>query len=154
MPRACHSRGRQRQGRGSARRVGNRLAEGRQRLRHPDEAEIVPLPRERHWCRADTEAEHECLPAAIDHARARERERRSDRGMPGGRQLVARREDPHAHVGALTLGRQHERRLRKVHLLGHRLHRGGGESASVQHHGELVAAEEMVGEHVVMKVAV
>ena len=56
-------------------------------------------------------------------------------------------------VSAL-LRRQHERRLGKIHLLGDRLHRLGGQAAAVEEDGELVAAEEVVGEDVVVKVAV
>ena len=105
-------------------------------------------------CGSDAETEHEGLPAALDDTGSRERERRSDRGVPGRGQLFAGREDPHAHVGALFLRGQHERRLGKIHLLGNRLHRRRVEAAAVEEHGELVAAEQMVGEDVVVKVAV
>ena len=74
--------------------------------------------------------------------------------MPGHRQLVARREDAHPHVGIRPLGRQDERRLGEVHLLGDRLHRLGGQTAAVEKDGELIAAEEMIGEDVVVEVAV
>ena len=50
--------------------------------------------------------------------------------------------------------RQHERRLGEVHLLRDRLHRLGGQPAAVEEDGELIAAEEVVGEDVVVKVAV
>ena len=75
-------------------------------------------------------------------------------GWPADRQLVARREDPHADVGAGDLRRQHERRFREVHLLRNRLHRLGRQAAAVEEHGELVAAEEVIGEDVVVEVAV
>ena len=94
------------------------------------------------------------LPPAFDHTGARERERRPDRRMAGRGQLLSRGEDAHPDVGARRPGRQQERRLREVHLLGDRLHRFGREPAAVEEHGQLVAAEQMVGEDVVVKVAV
>ena len=51
-------------------------------------------------------------------------------------------------------GRQDEGCLREVHLLGDRLHRLGGEAAGVEEDCELVAAEEVIGEDVEVKVAV
>ena len=85
---------------------------------------------------------------------ARQRERRSDRRMAGGGSS-----SPGVKMRKRTsvpslLARQHERRLREVHLLRDRLHRVGGQTASVEEHGELVAAEEVIGEDVVMQIAV
>ncbi len=74
--------------------------------------------------------------------------------MPRHRQFVAGRENPHPHVGARDLGRKHERRLGEIHLLRDRLHRLGRQPAAVEDDGELVTAEEVVGEDVVVEVAV
>ena len=52
------------------------------------------------------------------------------------------------------LRRQQERRLRKVHFLGDRLHGLERQPAAVEEDRELVSPEEMVGEDVVVKVAV
>ena len=86
--------------------------------------------------------------------RARERERAADRRVAGHRQLVARREDAHPDVGVRPLRRQDERRLRERHLLGDRLHRLGRQAAAVEEDGQLVAAEQAVGEDVEVKVAI
>ncbi len=117
--------------------------------------EVVAVPRQRHRTsgRRRGRTRTARVRGSID-AGARERERAADRRMAGHRQLLARREDAHADVGARRLGRQHERRLGEVHLLGDRLHRLGRQPAAVEEDGELIAAEEMVGEDVVVKVAV
>ena len=75
-------------------------------------------------------------------------------GCPAIGSSSAGREDPDAHVGVGPLGRQHERRLREVHLLGDRLHRLGRQPAAVEEHRELVAAEQTIGEDVEVNVAV
>jgi len=139
--------------RGAAR-IRDRIAERRVRLRHPDEAELLLLPGERHRHGADAEAEHEALALRVDDAGSRESERAADRRMAGHRQLFRGREDAHPHVGATLLRGQHERRLREVHLLGDRLHRVGRQPAAVEEDGELIAAEEMIGEDVEMDVTI
>jgi hypothetical protein len=79
--------------------------------------------------------------------------RRTHRGVPGERHLAARREDAYARRPA-PLGRQHERRLGVVELARHREHLVGRQPAGVEHHGQRVAAELAVGEHVGGDVAV
>ena len=74
--------------------------------------------------------------------------------MARDRQFLARREDTHAGVGVRLVRRQHERRLGEVHLLRDRLHRLGRQPATVEDDGELVTAEEVVGEDVIVEVAV
>ena len=56
--------------------------------------------------------------------------------------------------GGFAASRQDERRLREVHLLGDRLHLLVGQAAPVEKHRQLVAAEDPLGEDVVVKVAI
>ena len=74
--------------------------------------------------------------------------------MPCHRQLLPRREDAHPRVGVRLLWRQHEGGLGEAHLLCNRLHRVRGQAPAVEDDGELVAAEEMVGEDIVVKIPV
>ena len=74
--------------------------------------------------------------------------------MPRHRQLRARGENAESKIGPALLGRQDEGRLGKIHLLGDRLHGIGRETAAVEKHGELVAAEELSCKDVVVKVPV
>jgi hypothetical protein len=97
--------------------------------------------------------EHELVPPSRDDAFIRQHERRPDRRMTGERQLVAGREDPHLHVAA-PCGRQHEGRLRVVHLGGNPLHpilRNVARRLRIDR--ELIAFERGVGEDVVNEVA-
>jgi len=55
---------------------------------------------------------------------------------------------------SVPLGRQDEGRLGEVHFFRDRLHRVGGQTAAVEHDGQLIAAEQMIREHVVVEVAV
>ena len=135
-------------------RVGDWRGEGRIRLRHPGEAEIGRAPRQRHRYRPDPEAEDEAIAIRTDGARARQRERAANRRVARHQQLITRREDAHAHVGARSLGRQDERRLGKIHLVGDGLHRVRGEATAVEEHGQLIAAEQVVSKDVVVQVAV
>ena len=123
-------------------------------LRHPGEIERVPFPLERHGGRPDAQAEDEAVLAGLDHAFLYEREGAPDRRMPGHRQLLARREDAHADVGARRLGRKDERAFGEVHLARDRLHLVSREPGRFREHRELVAFEGRVGEDVVMKIAV
>jgi hypothetical protein len=74
--------------------------------------------------------------------------------MPRRRQLAAGRKDPHPDISTCHLRRKNERRFREVHLLGNRLHRLGRQPAAIEEHGELVAPEQVIGEDVIVKVAV
>ena len=57
-------------------------------------------------------------------------------------------------VGRRLFRRQHECRLGEIHLLRDRLHRLGGQPASVENHRELIAAEQVIGEDIVVKIPV
>jgi hypothetical protein len=86
---------------------------------------------------------------AIDETVAqREQHRGADGRMAGKRQLARRREDPRPRPVSGVVRRQHEYRLRQVELARHRLHRLGREAVGLEHHGERVAGEASVGEHV------
>jgi len=65
--------------------------------------------------------------------------RGAERGMPGKRHLVSRREDAHARAG--TLGRQDEGGLRKIELQRERLHPCAVERLRPLEHAQRVAAE-------------
>ena len=76
--------------------------------------------------RPDAELEHDAGDRLGDgdHAEPHELAGRADARVAGEGQLERRREDAHARV-AVALGRQHERRLREVHLAGDGLHLHG-----------------------------
>jgi hypothetical protein len=67
--------------------------------------------------------------------------------MAGERQLALRGEDAGA-VGRLAGRWQHENGLRQVELAGQRMHLVTGEIFRAVDHGERVAREGAVGEHV------
>jgi hypothetical protein len=70
------------------------------------------------------------------------------------RDFFARRENAQAEINVSPIGRQDERRLRKVHLLCNRLHRLGGKASRVEEDRQLIAAEEAVREDVEVKIPV
>ena len=82
-----------------------------------------------------------------------ERERAADSGVPGHGHLLPGGEDSHSHV-SLLLGRQDERALGEVHLLGHLQHRRGLEALRLGKHRELITLEGVVGEDVQVQVSV
>ena len=57
-------------------------------------------------------------------------------------------------VGVAPLGRQDERRLGEIHLAARSPASLGRQPAAVEEDGELIAAEEMIGEDVVVQVPV
>ena len=89
---------------------------------------------------------------ALQSALLADDERAAERGMAGERELLHRCEDPDPGV-AVVLGRQHEDRLREVHLAREALHLIGREVARVREHGQLIALEGRVGEDVDDEVA-
>ena len=141
-------------GRGAAR-IGDRFGERRVRLRHPREAQLVA---------AATSA-----PPAPGRCRGRTRSARGPRSItparasanvlpivgcpaigsssPGVKMRIR-------DVGVGPLGRQHECRLGEVHLLRDRLHRLGRQAAAVEKDRELIAAEQVIGEDVVVEIAI
>ncbi len=74
--------------------------------------------------------------------------------MAGEGQLRARREDAHAARVGRIRGREDERRLRVVELARDVLQPVLGDAGGVGEDGELVAAEQLVGEDVGGQVAV
>jgi hypothetical protein len=68
--------------------------------------------------------------------------------MAGERQLPRRGEDANASAAVRAGGGQDEHRLGMIELAGDRLHRLGIEPFRVEHHGEGIAGETTVGEHV------
>jgi hypothetical protein len=133
--------------------VLERAAEDRRRLRHPHEPEGAALPFEVHRDRTDTFAKHRARHAGFDAACVRQREGGADCRVARHRQLAARREDADAVVGPRGVGREHERCFRERHLARDRLHQRIAEVARrIQIHGELIAGEEPVGEHVEVQV--
>jgi hypothetical protein len=64
------------------------------------------------------------------------------------RELLGRREDAHAVVGARGGRREDERRLRQVRPVRETLHLLGGQAVAVEHDRERVTAERGGGEDV------
>jgi len=68
--------------------------------------------------------------------------------MPGEGHLASRREDPEGRDALGTRGREEEDGLGEIHLARDLLHEGVVEPAPVEEHGERIAAEHAVGEHI------
>ena len=68
--------------------------------------------------------------------------------VAGERQLVGGREDAYPYVGILGLRREHEDRLREVHLLARACIVERVEVTGVGEDRELVAGERLVGEDI------
>ncbi len=79
---------------------------------------------------------------------AREHPPRAHVRVPGEGQLLARREDAHARRVRGLGRRQDEGGLAQVELARERLHLGARQAGGVGEHGERVAAEAPVREHV------
>jgi hypothetical protein len=74
--------------------------------------------------------------------------------VPRHRHLRGGGEDAQPEIGLELLGRQDECRLGEIHLVGDRLHRRQRQASGVEKHSELIAAEQTIGEDVVVKVPV
>ena len=85
--------------------------------------------------------------------RCREDERRTEHGMACEGQFQRRSEDPNPRMAA-GLGRQNEHGLGEAHLKRKPLHGLVVDSPSVREDGQLVAAEETIGEDVELQVPV
>ena len=72
----------------------------------------------------------------------------TDVGMAGKADFSGWCED--AYLGGMVrvIGRQHEGRLAEVELAGQGLHRWSVQPAGVGDHGQRVAAETAIGEHI------
>jgi glutathione S-transferase len=68
--------------------------------------------------------------------------------MAGERQFAARREDTHAVVRRIVLGRQHEGRFGQVRPRREVLHLFVGQANAIEHHGQWIAAIRRGGEDV------
>jgi hypothetical protein len=100
--------------------------------------------------RADALLERQAGGAVLrrDPAQVRQHRGGADRRVPGEGQFRLGREDAHLGRVARVLGRQHEGGLGEVELARDRLHGAGREARGLGQHGELVAAERGVREHV------
>ena len=104
-----------------------------------------------HGHKAGQFLEHHALGSdrpAVTGAFPRQRKGGADIGMAGKRHLRPRREDAHLRGMRRVLRRQHEGGLGEIELGGDRLHLDRRQSARVEHHGQRIAAERPVGEHV------
>src|SRR5262249_44422678 len=134
--------------------IRNGFIECWKRLCHPREAKLAVTPDERYWRGTDAKAEHKPIEIGTDHPRSREREGAADRRMSRHGELLRRREYAHSQRRIRPLRRQDERRLREAHFFRNRLHGLGTETPAVQKHSQLIAAEDMVGEDIEVKVPV
>ena len=114
---------------------------------HPDEAGPRRVAFELYRHRTDALLENEAGGSLRD-ALGSQDPRGPDRGMPGERHLARRREDADCRHAIRAGGRQHEHRLRLVHLAGDRLHLTVVEATAVEEHGQPVAGEDLLGEDV------
>ncbi len=74
--------------------------------------------------------------------------------MARKRQLPGWRENPHARRGVGPAGREDEGRFGQVHLAGDGLHLVVAEAVRLQEYGQLIAAEDVIGEDVNLDEAV
>src|SRR5262249_6192821 len=74
--------------------------------------------------------------------------RGADRWVTGEGQLHSRREDAHARRAARRLRLEHEHGLRMAELARDRLHRGIAQSIGVEHDGERITGEPLLGEYI------
>jgi hypothetical protein len=97
--------------------------------------------------RTDALLQHDLAarPAAVAQA---EQHRRPDGGMAGKGQLPRRREDAQPRPVIRIGGGEDEHRLGMVELASDRLHHLRLEPSGVEHHGERVAGEAPIGEHI------
>jgi hypothetical protein len=130
----------------------HRLAE-RERLRRrearPGDRAAVANHLDRHEARELLE--HHRVRAdgpAVAGAFPRQHKGGADIGVAGERHLRPRREDAHLRGVRRVFRRQHEGCLGEIELAGDRLHLSRCQPAPVEHHGERIAAERPVGEHV------
>ena len=78
----------------------------------------------------------------------RQQHRRADGRVAGEGQFVLRREDAQRGAVPLRLGRRDEHRFRQVELAGDALHARVVETLRIEHHGERVSGERLLGEDV------
>jgi hypothetical protein len=135
------------QGGGDARTILDLGPEGRVAMLHPDEAGPgrITLDFHRYWTDALLENK---TGGFLRDALGGQDPRGADRGMPGERHLVRRREDADRRHAVRAGGGEHEDRLRLVHLAGDGLHLTVVEATAVEEHGQPVAGENSIGEDV------
>ncbi len=134
--------------------VGERRAELRLAVAHPEKARPRRIALELDLDRADAFLEEEPRGPGGQEALGREHPARADGRMAGERHLPRGREDAHARGAVRPRRRQEEGRLGQVHLPRDRLHLRVAESRRVEHDGQRIAAEHAVGEDVDLDEAV